>query len=112
VSALTPGWGTVLIRPQPAGLASGSVQVPTARGEVSVAFTRSGTRFTAEVDVPATATAEVALPGVRAGQRVWVDGTPQVASALPPGAAQPGAAVAGLAVVTVGSGWHRVSTAP
>jgi hypothetical protein len=32
--------------------------------------------FTAEVDVPATATAEVALPGVSAGQLVWVDGTP------------------------------------
>ena len=83
VSALTPGWGTVLIRPQPASLTSGSVQVPTARGEVSVAFTRSGARFTAELDVPATATAEVALPGVRAGQTVWVDGMPQRAAARP-----------------------------
>jgi alpha-L-rhamnosidase len=112
VSALTPGWGTVLIRPQPASLTSGSVQVPTARGEVSVAFTRSGARFTAAVDVPATATAEVALPGVRAGQRVWVDGLPRRAAALPAGSAQPGDAAAGLAVVTVGSGWHRVATAP
>jgi Bacterial alpha-L-rhamnosidase 6 hairpin glycosidase domain/Bacterial alpha-L-rhamnosidase C-terminal domain/Bacterial alpha-L-rhamnosidase concanavalin-like domain len=112
VSALTPGWGTVLIRPQPASLTSGSVQVPTARGEVSVTFTRSGARFTAEVDVPATATAEVALPGVSAGQRVWVDGTPQVAAARPAGAAQPGAGTGGLAVVTVGSGWHQVATAP
>jgi alpha-L-rhamnosidase len=116
VSALTPGWGTVLIRPQPASLTSGSVQVPTARGEVSVAFTRSGARFAAEVDVPATATAEVALPGVRAGQVVWVDGTPRRAAAWPAGStsatAQPGAAAAGLAVVAVGSGWHRVATAP
>jgi alpha-L-rhamnosidase len=111
VSALTPGWGTVLIRPQPASLASGSVQVPTARGEVSVSFTRLGAGFAAEVDVPATATAEVALPGVRAGQRVWVDGVPRTAAARPASAVQPGAAAAGLAVVTVGSGWHQVATA-
>jgi len=116
VSPLTPGWGTVLIRPQPASLTTGSVQVPTARGDVSVAFTRDGARFTAEVDVPATATARVALPGVLAGQLVWVDGTPRRAAALPAGpvigTAQPGDATGGLAVVTVGSGWHQVSTGP
>jgi len=96
VRALTPGWGTVLIRPQPASLTSGSVQVPTARGEVSVAFTRSGARFAAEVDVPATATAEVALPGVRAvriyrgglldynDRRIWVIAPPSEASPLVP----------------------------
>ena len=62
--------------------------------------------------MPTTATAEVALPGVSAGQHVWVDGTPQRASARPAGAAQPGAAAAGLAVVAVGSGWHQVATTP
>jgi alpha-L-rhamnosidase len=107
VSALTPGWGTVLIRPQPASLTSGSVRVPTPRGDVSVAFTRSGTRFTAQVDVPATSTAEVALPGVRPGQRVWVDGTARTATAAP---AADGTAAAGAAVVTVGSGRHQVAT--
>ena len=117
VQALTPGWGTVLIRPQPASLTSGSVEVPTSRGEVSVSFTSGGGRFGAEIDVPATATAEVALPGVRAGQRVWVDGTPVTARPLPAGstaaAGIPAAgAVAGLAVVPVSSGWHHVSTSP
>ena len=71
------------IRPQPASLPRGSVQVPTPRGEVGVAFTSGGGRFSARVDVPATATAEVALPGVRAGQRVWVDGAAVTATALP-----------------------------
>jgi alpha-L-rhamnosidase len=118
VRALAPGWGTVLIDPQPASLTRGSVLVPTPRGEVSVAFTGSGGRFAVAVDVPATAAAEVALPGVRAGQRVWVDGVAVTASAMPGGDTAPGAgppagdSAAGLAVVPVGSGWHRVAAAP
>jgi Bacterial alpha-L-rhamnosidase 6 hairpin glycosidase domain/Bacterial alpha-L-rhamnosidase C-terminal domain/Bacterial alpha-L-rhamnosidase concanavalin-like domain len=115
VSALSPGWATVLIRPQPGSLASGSAQVPTPRGEVDVSFTSGSGGFTAEIDVPATATAAVALPGVRAGQRVWVDGTAVTAKALPAAeltAADDGTGAAGLAVVTVSSGPHRVSAAP
>jgi hypothetical protein len=115
VSALSPGWGTVLIRPQPGSLASGSAQVPTPRGPVDVSFTSGRGGFRAQIDVPATATAEVAPPGVRAGQRVWVDGAPVTARALPASeltAADQGTAAAGLAVVTVGSGPHEVSAAP
>jgi alpha-L-rhamnosidase len=112
VRALTPGWGTVLIAPQPGSLTQGSVTVPTPRGQVSVAFTAGGGRFAAEVDVPATATAEVALPGVRAGQRVWVDGAQVTAAAPPDGDTAAGGPDAGLAIVPVGSGWHRVATAP
>jgi alpha-L-rhamnosidase len=113
VSALSPGWGTVLIRPQPGSLTSGSARVPTPRGEVSVSFTSGRGGFTAAIDVPATATAEVALPGVRPGQRVWVDGTAVTATALPASglsAADAGTAVAGLAVVAVSSGTHTVTT--
>ena len=115
VSALSPGWGTVLVRPQPGSLTSGSARVPTPRGEVDVSFTSGRDGFTATIDVPATATAEVALPGVRAGQRVWVDGTAVTARALPASgltAADAATAAAGLAVVTVGSGSHQVTTAP
>ncbi|HEX4093143.1 MAG TPA: family 78 glycoside hydrolase catalytic domain [Trebonia sp.] len=115
VQALTPGGGTLLIRPQPASLTKGSVTVPTARGEVSVSFTSGGGQFALEVDVPATASAEVALPGVRAGQRVWVDGTPVTARPLPaadtagPVASPAVSYAAGLAVVPVSSGWHHIS---
>jgi hypothetical protein len=124
VSALTPGWRTVLIHPQPAALTSGSVQVPSPRGPVSVRFTANGPSFTAEVDVPATATAGVALPGVAAGQRVWVDGQPRTAEPLTAAAGDAAADTtvgdpatdatgqSGLAVVPVTSGWHRVSTGP
>ena len=62
------------------------------------------------MDVPVTATAEVALPGVSAGQRVWVDGTARTAGPLADGDGSTGQA--GVAVVSVSSGWHQVSTAP
>ena len=107
---LTPGWGTVLVRPQPASLTSGSVQVPTPRGPVTAAFSGAGPGFTLDVTVPVTATAVVALPGVRAGQRVWVDGAAVTARPLPADGAATGPA-AGLPVVTVTSGWHRITLA-
>lgn len=103
VSALTPGWGTVLIHPQPGNLSSGSLRVPTPRGEVGVAFRQTSGQFVASIDVPATATAEVSLPGMTAGSRVWVNGRVQTA-----------VADGSLAAIAVGSGTYqvRVASAP
>jgi Bacterial alpha-L-rhamnosidase 6 hairpin glycosidase domain/Bacterial alpha-L-rhamnosidase C-terminal domain/Bacterial alpha-L-rhamnosidase concanavalin-like domain len=112
VQPLAPGWSQVLIRPQPASLTRGSVTVPTPRGPVSVSFASGGGRFAATVDVPATATAEVVLPGVRAGQRVLVDDDLVTARALPAADGLPGGLAAGAAAVRVAPGWHLVSTAP
>jgi alpha-L-rhamnosidase len=100
VSALTPGWGSIMIHPQPGNLATGSLRVPTARGEVSVAFRQSGGQFTATITVPATATAQVSLPGMSVGGAVWVNGKPRSA-----------VADAGQAVVSVGSGTYQVRVA-
>jgi len=61
--------------------------------------------------VPTAATAEVALPGVRAGQRVRVDDAPVTARPLPAVDGPPGGLAAGTAAVRVGPGWHLVSTA-
>jgi alpha-L-rhamnosidase len=97
VSALTPGWGSIMIHPQPGDLASGSLRMPTARGEVGVGFRQSGGQFTATVTVPVTATAEVSLPGMSVGSTVWVNGRPRTA-----------VAGNGLAVVSVGSGTSEV----
>jgi alpha-L-rhamnosidase len=112
VQALAPGWSQVLIRPQPASLTRGSVTVPTPRGSVSVSFTSDGGTFSATVDVPTTATAQVVLPGVRAGQRVWVDGAPVTARSLQAADGTTGGLAAGTAAVPAGPGWHEVSTAP
>jgi hypothetical protein len=112
VQPLAPGWSQVLIRPQPASLTRGSVTVPTPRGAVSVSFTSDGGGFSATVGVPTAATAEVALPGVRAGQRVRVDDAQVTARPLPAVDGPPGGLAAGTAAVRVGPGWHLVSTAP
>jgi hypothetical protein len=105
IMGLTPGWGKLLIAPQVANLTSGSVSMPTTRGPVAVSFTHpAGGTFTLTATIPATAAAQVALPGVSAGQQVIVDGTAQPATAMtaPSGAT--------IAVVSVGSGTHTVST--
>ncbi len=116
ISPLAPGWGSVLIAPQPGTLTSGSFTEPTARGEVRESFTVNAYgQMSVRVTIPTTATAQVALPGVRAGQTVDVDGQPVTASALAPSAQsspsplapQDGATVA---AVPVPSGTHTITT--
>jgi hypothetical protein len=105
IMGTTAGWGKLLIRPQVGNLTSGSVAMPTARGPVKVSFTHpSGGTFTLTVTIPATAEAQVALPGVSVGQPVLVDGTAQTTT----GATS--ASGATVAVVSVGSGTHTLTT--
>jgi hypothetical protein len=96
-----------LIHPQPGNLASGSVTMPTPRGQVTVAFTQpSGGAFTATVTIPATVgSAQVALPGVSPGQQVLVDGTAVTATSLQAPSGQ------AVAAVPVSPGTHAVATA-
>ena len=116
ISPLTPGWGTILIAPQPGDLASGSFTEPTARGAVKESFTQDGNGgISVNVTIPTTAAAQVALPGVQPGQTVDVDGQPVTANALTPStqsspsplAIQDGATVAAVAVP---SGTHTIAT--
>ena len=115
ISPLTPGWGTILIAPQPGDLASGTVTQPTARGQVTESFTQAHGAISVTVTVPATATAQVALPGGQPGGTVWVDGQPVTTNALTPSeqsspsplAIQDGAT---LAVVPISSGVHTITT--
>jgi alpha-L-rhamnosidase len=105
ISPLAPGWSSILIDPQPGNLTSGSATMPTTRGPVTVAFTHpSGGAFTATVTIPPTASGQVALPGISAGQDMLVDGTAVTATAVQIPSGQT------VAVVPVGSGTHTVST--
>jgi hypothetical protein len=106
ISPLTAGWSSILIAPQPGNLTSGSATMPTARGQVTVAFSHpSGGGFTATVTIPATANGQVALPDVPAGQQVLVDGTAVTAAPLQAPSGQT------VATVPVISGTHTVATA-
>ncbi|MCW2934643.1 MAG: hypothetical protein JWM19_5605, partial [Actinomycetia bacterium] len=116
ISPLTPGWGSILIAPQPGDLTSGTFTEPTARGEVRESFTQANGGISVKVTIPTTAAAQVALPGVQPGQKVYLDGQPVTASALTPStqsspsplAIQDGATVE---AIQVPSGTHTITTA-
>ncbi len=58
----SPGWATVRIAPQPAGLARAEASVVTARGRIAVRWERAGGRFTLHATLPADVTGECVLP--------------------------------------------------
>ena len=61
VRPLEPGFGKVLIRPQPGTLEHAAGTVPTVRGPVSVSF-KNGRVFELTVDIPVNMTGRVSLP--------------------------------------------------
>lgn len=63
VEPLAPGFAVARIRPQPGGLDSARVQVPTIRGPITVAWFSGGDGYRLEVTIPANMEAEVWLPG-------------------------------------------------
>jgi alpha-L-rhamnosidase len=64
ISPLTPGYGEVLIAPQPGGgLTDVEVSLETPRGRVAVHWTIVDDRLRVEADVPVGVPAIVRLPG-------------------------------------------------
>lgn len=99
IEPLTPGFGRMRIKPQPGPLAEASIDVPTVKGTVSVAFSNvPGSRFTLDADIPANTTADVYLPLL--SRHCTVDGVKTK-----------GRADGRFLVVTVGSGRHHFEIA-
>ncbi|MDD5704357.1 MAG: alpha-L-rhamnosidase C-terminal domain-containing protein [Kiritimatiellae bacterium] len=99
VRPLEPGFGRILIHPQPGSLDHATMTVPTIRGPVCVGFRQEpGRAFHMEVDLPANTVARVLLPRLRAGKKAVRFDDRAVR-----------AATAGrcLAIDPVGSGRHR-----
>jgi alpha-L-rhamnosidase len=71
VRITSPAAATVAIHPPASGLAHAQGTVPTQRGEVGVAWWKSGRATTVRVDVPVNVRAEIELP---AGGKVRVSG--------------------------------------
>jgi hypothetical protein len=76
VRPLEPGFGKIVIRPQPASLESASADIPTIRGTVSVSFdNKPKGPFTLKVEIPANMTARVGLPaGIIKTKTLTLDG--------------------------------------
>ena len=62
VTPAAPGYERIAIRPHPAGLKFAKGIVPTAMGDVSVAWTLSDSEFTLDFTIPEKTSAEVMLP--------------------------------------------------
>ena len=78
IRPLEPGFGRILIQPQPGPLAYAEMTTPTIRGPVTVRFQNEpGRSFHLEVEIPANTSARVVLPSLSlSGQTVFVDGRP------------------------------------
>ncbi|HUN33734.1 MAG TPA: family 78 glycoside hydrolase catalytic domain, partial [Trebonia sp.] len=111
IAPLTPGWGSILVAPQPGSLTSGTMLMPTGRGEIREGFTASpGGQFTITVGVPLAAKAEIVLPGATQGEQVMVDGTLTTVSPVTTSSPLASTGGATLYAVQVGSGDHTIST--
>jgi alpha-L-rhamnosidase len=75
VEPLTPGWGTFLVKPQIADLKAASIDVPTIKGLIKVAYKQNDQSFEVDILIPANTAAHVQLP-FKKGKRntVWLDG--------------------------------------
>lgn len=98
VRPLEPGFGRLLIQPQPGNLAYAEMTLPTIRGPVRVRLNQEpGRTFALTTDLPANTAARVLLPRLgRADAAVVVDGRP--VSGVPEGD--------WVAVDGIGSGPH------
>lgn len=69
VRPLSPGFGRILIQPQPGSLTFAALKLPTIRGTVGLRLEQSAAgRFRLEVDLPGNTTARVGLPSPRGTQ--------------------------------------------
>ena len=100
VRPMEPGFGKVLIAPEPATLKHAAAQIPTIRGPIGVSFKNEpGRPLNLEVDLPVGVTARVRLPALAASaSRITLDGRMRRCSLID-----------GRVVIdNVGSGHHRV----
>lgn len=66
IRPISPGFGSVLIKPETCGLSWAKGSVPTPQGEVDVSWRVEGDKFTLDVTIPAGTTARIAVPGKEA----------------------------------------------
>jgi hypothetical protein len=66
VRPTSPGFGTILIKPETCGLNWAKGSVPTPHGTINVSWKVEGGKFTLDVTIPAGTTARIEMPGKEA----------------------------------------------
>ena len=74
VEPLTPGFGTIRIRPMTGGLEQAEADIPTVRGTVSVSITNRNGKYVLKASIPANMQAEVYLPLLSGKSKALLDG--------------------------------------
>jgi hypothetical protein len=98
IEVTSPGAATVRIAPPATGLRDARGSEWTERGQVGVAWYRTGGGITLDATVPVNVTATVVLPAAAGGYRAWGDGAPRLVESGPD-----------RTVFTVGSGHAHFS---
>ena len=76
IEPLTPGFGTVRIKPQLGSLEWAEATVPTIRGNIQIAAKNKSEEYSLKVSIPANMDAEVYLPLPSGKYKVMMNGTP------------------------------------
>ena len=72
IRATTPGWGSVVVKPQPGNLSWATIRVPSLRGPVEAAFNQTRCSFRLVLRVPDEVQATACLPRLgRPDAMVW-----------------------------------------
>ena len=66
VRPISPGFASVLIKPETCGLSWAKGSVPTPQGKVDVSWKIEGDKFTLDVTIPTGSTARIEVPGKEA----------------------------------------------
>ena len=70
-----PGFGKIIINPQPGNLSQATMKLPTIRGEILASFKQEyGTYFDLNISIPANTTAKVSIPKIAENYLLTVDG--------------------------------------
>ncbi len=70
-----PGFGKIIIKPQPGNLTWGTMKLPTIRGEILTSFKQEcGKSFELNISIPKNTTAEVYIPQIAENYLLTVDG--------------------------------------
>jgi alpha-L-rhamnosidase len=75
IEAMEPGFGKIIIKPQPGNLKWASVKIPTIRGEILTSLKQEiGSFFELTISTPANTSAKVSMPEIAENYSLTVDG--------------------------------------
>jgi len=74
VEPRSPGWATFSVKPQIADLKEASINVPTVKGSIDVAYKQSDVFFYTFLNVPANTSCDLSLPLKGSNYEIWING--------------------------------------